>query len=99
VDAALERLREGADLDGRGVPFTAALLEQVLDAIPDDKSRAVGHDACFSGATFADDADFSGATFAGDADFREATFEDNAFFGGATFKGTALFSETLVDQC
>lgn len=36
---ALQRLSEGDDLDGRGVVFTAGLLERVLDAVPNDDGR------------------------------------------------------------
>jgi uncharacterized protein YjbI with pentapeptide repeats len=91
LDAALVRLREGDDLDGRGVAFTAGLLERVLDAVPNDDGRVVVTYALFDRATFEDRTDFSVAKFEGDAAFVEATFRGNASFEGAAFAGYADF--------
>jgi hypothetical protein len=91
LDAALERLREGDDLDGRGVAFTAGLLERVLDAVPNDDGRAVVTYALFDRATFDDRTDFGAAKFEGDAAFVEATFRGNASFEGTAFAGYADF--------
>jgi hypothetical protein len=92
LDAALDLLRQGVPLDGRGVVFTAGLLERVLDAISDDNGRAVVKGGDFKGATFTGDAHFDGATFERDATFLDATFERDADFHGATFAGYANFS-------
>jgi uncharacterized protein YjbI with pentapeptide repeats len=92
MDAALERLGEGGDFDGRGVVFRPGRLETILDAVSDDKGRAVVPDARFDGATFTF-AVFTRATFKGTASFKRATFTPDATvaFDGATFNGDASF--------
>jgi uncharacterized protein YjbI with pentapeptide repeats len=104
LEAALQRLGEGGELNGRGVTFTAELLQRLLDASPhDDHGRTVVSAPRFEGATFKGNAVFEGATFKGNAvfhratftghaEFRDATFTDMAFFGDATFTGTAGFT-------
>ncbi|WSQ75122.1 pentapeptide repeat-containing protein [Streptomyces xinghaiensis] len=97
--AYLAVLVPGADVDHRGTPFTAELLDRLLKALRD---RATGHPrlgiARFSGATFAGMAGFRGATFAGMAGFRGATFAGMAEFRGATFAGRAEFDKaTFAD--
>jgi uncharacterized protein YjbI with pentapeptide repeats len=93
-DAALDRLGEGGRLDGRGVTFTAELLQRLLDATPhDDEGQALLSGALFTQATFTGDASFTGATFGGYVEFDNATVAGNASFVAATFKGVVSFSE------
>jgi hypothetical protein len=91
-EAALEVIKETGKVDGRGVPFTTALLERVLAAVPHtDNGQAMLKASLFDGATFTGDARFDGATFTGDARFDGATFTGDARFDGATFSGEARF--------
>jgi hypothetical protein len=88
----LQRLHETGEIDARGVPFTTALLEQILAAaLHDNDDNPTFAAARFGGVTFEGDAGFGGVTFEGDAGFREVTFEGDAGFGGATFQGDAGF--------
>jgi uncharacterized protein YjbI with pentapeptide repeats len=92
VGAALEQLRHGGDLDGRGVTFTPELLRRLLNATPGgDKRRPRPRvqAANFERAIFKGGAEFGRTTFE-EADFRNTTFEGFADFYGATFEG-ALF--------
>jgi uncharacterized protein YjbI with pentapeptide repeats len=91
VDTALDRVRAGDDLDGRGVVFTSGLLERVLDAVPIDDGRTVVTDALFDGAAFEGFTDFGVTKFESDASFVGATFLSDAHFEGATFAGYTDF--------
>jgi uncharacterized protein YjbI with pentapeptide repeats len=91
-DSALSVINKSGIVDGRGVRFTNALLEQILAAAPRaDNGKAAFKASMFDWATFTGDARFEGATFIGDARFYEATFSSNARFAGATFRGNAWF--------
>ncbi|OKI49485.1 hypothetical protein AMK17_38155 [Streptomyces sp. CB00072] len=91
-DTYLAGLAPGTDIDHRGTPFTAPLLDALLNSLRDPATRhpRLG-DAVFGSATFAGDAVFGSATFAGDAVFGSATFAGDAVFGSATFAGMAWF--------
>jgi hypothetical protein len=81
LDAALDGLRHGGQLDARGVPITDELLNEMLAAAPQDElRRPVLTDARFHEATFSDDAKFSRAVFKGDSSFERAIFKDRAWF-------------------
>ncbi|MET9582238.1 pentapeptide repeat-containing protein [Streptomyces sp. NPDC006539] len=99
-DTYLAGLAPGADIDHSGTPFTASLLDTLLNALRDS---ATGHprlgDARFGSATFEDDAWFESATFEGIAWFESATFKGSAGFESATFKDSAGFeSATFKDS-
>ncbi|MET8576685.1 pentapeptide repeat-containing protein [Streptomyces sp. NPDC005012] len=90
--AYLAALSPGSDIDHRGTPFTAELLDELLNALRDpatDRPR-VGN-ALFDGASFSDVAGFGRASFAEDASFQGASFSGTAFFGWASFSGNASF--------
>jgi hypothetical protein len=99
----LTQFGETGEIDARGVPITAALLEQILAAAPrngDDRPTftATRFDqatfrggAGFNGATFQGTAGFGVAIFQGFAEFNGVTFRGGAGFNGATFQGTAGF--------
>ncbi len=76
----LASLGPGADLDHRGTPFTAGLLDELRAALTDPATDRL----CFGTA------DFSGAAFGGPARFSGATFRGEAWFIGAEFGGRAL---------
>ncbi|WP_443032984.1 pentapeptide repeat-containing protein [Streptomyces sp. DH10] len=102
-DAYLSGLAPGADIDHCGTPFTASLLNALLNALRDPTSghphlgRALFESAVFEGdalfhsTTFEGGAYFELATFKGRAGFESATFEDRALFASATFNGPAGF--------
>jgi uncharacterized protein YjbI with pentapeptide repeats len=92
LEVALEQLRQGARLDGRGVAFTADLLQRILRSTPqDDEGGPVISTGRFDSATFEGTAEFQGATFEGTAEFQGATFLGDADFTGVTFTGDAVF--------
>jgi uncharacterized protein YjbI with pentapeptide repeats len=99
LDAALQQLGEGGDLDLRGVRLIAELLQRLLAGAP---KNAQGHtslkNARFHQATFLGDAKFDGVTFEGEAGFTGATFEDTAAFAGASFEGWAGFYEATFKR-
>jgi hypothetical protein len=98
LDAALKRLGEGGDLDARGVPLTAGLVERILAAAPNNSSgRPKLNNARFDQATFEEDARFAGLPLQGDIVFRYAVFEGEAAFDGATFQGEALFPDVTFE--
>ncbi|WP_347814641.1 pentapeptide repeat-containing protein [Streptomyces sp. Tu 3180] len=79
--AYLAALSPGANIDHRGTPFTAELLDQLLAALRDP----------ITGTPHIGVARFSEASFSGDAQFDGASFSDIAAFGGASFSGDARF--------
>jgi len=98
--SAFQQLAAGAPLTfARGVPFTAKLLADLLEAAPtDDHNRPVLRDADFTLARFQDDARFSEAIFqGGGAVFDGATFQGAAKFDVATFQGVAHFHGTIFE--
>ncbi|MDX2762385.1 pentapeptide repeat-containing protein [Streptomyces europaeiscabiei] len=97
-DAYFAGLAPSDDIDHRGTPFTASLLEALLNALRD---AATGHPhlgfARFEWATFEGDARFGWATFVGDAQFASATFKRYAGFEAATFEGDARFEAATLE--
>ncbi|MFE6808641.1 pentapeptide repeat-containing protein [Streptomyces sp. NPDC057681] len=89
--AYLSGLAPGADVDHRGTPFTASLLQSLLDALRDPAGIPRLGAAHFQSATFEDVADFTSATFNDTVDFEFATFKDTAVFESATFNDIAVF--------
>jgi uncharacterized protein YjbI with pentapeptide repeats len=93
--SALRAIEESGVADARGVPFTRALLEQVLAAAPRaDDGTAEFKAALFDRATFTN-ARFAEVTFTGDARFEEARFTGDTRFERATFTGGAVFDHVL----
>lgn len=100
----LDGLKPGADVDARGVRFTAELLERLLAAMRDPGTgvtrigTASFRDACFAegalfeGVEFQGKAVFLDASFSGSARFEDAQFDDRAWFEGAQFSGMAVFN-------
>ncbi|MFE1478544.1 pentapeptide repeat-containing protein [Streptomyces cyaneofuscatus] len=85
-------LLPGADIDHRGTPFTASLLDLLLAALLDPTTRKPRIGAAqFAEASFSGDAQFGGVTFSSIAEFTWATFSGIAEFGGATFSGIVRF--------
>jgi uncharacterized protein YjbI with pentapeptide repeats len=106
---ALAALAPGADLDLRGVPIDAELLQQVLAALrPGDGPPTVGDArfdrAQFSGITvfegvrFAGEVWFEEAWFSGEARFDKAQFNERAVFRGVRFGEAAVFNSAKFDQ-
>lgn len=90
----ITRLREGGDLDARGVAISAERLQGLLDALrPDEKSSPLVPASDFRGARFADEADFAGVQFSATANFGEARFVGRANFAKARFSGEADFKD------
>jgi uncharacterized protein YjbI with pentapeptide repeats len=99
VDAGLKQLGEDGDLDARGVPITAQLLQRLLRAAPTDpQGRPSLNSARFSQATFTDEVSFNGVVFNGQAQFDGAAFEGEAGFGGTTFEGKAGFNSVTFED-
>jgi uncharacterized protein YjbI with pentapeptide repeats len=95
-EAAHDQLSKDGQLDGRGVTFTAELLERLLNAAPnDDEGRPAISAALFSRATFKGDAEFIGTTFDGEAHFMGANFEGE---GGASFQAAKFTNFTTFDE-
>ena len=91
---ALERLSAGAPLDFvRGVPLTADLLTDILDAAPREEHRIVLRDASFQDAVL-EGADFRRVTFQGETVFARARFQGDTWFSRVSFQGDAIFIET-----
>ncbi|MBA9005959.1 pentapeptide repeat-containing protein [Thermomonospora cellulosilytica] len=103
----LAGLAPGAAIDMRGVPFTADLLNRLLEAVRDPQADArpcfgrarfdgasFSGDARFSSTSFSGDAEFGGASFFGDVGFLRASFSGAAGFGGASFSGDVHFGGT-----
>ncbi|WP_037678149.1 pentapeptide repeat-containing protein [Streptomyces albus] len=91
--AYLAALAPGADIDHRGTPFTAELLDWLLDALRDPTAgRPRLGTARFDWAVFSGGAGFERAIFSGDATgFEGAAFSGDAWFDGVTFSGDAGF--------
>ena len=99
VDAGLKRLGEDGDLDARGIPITAQLLQRLLRAAPTDpQGRPSLNSARFSQATFTDEVSFNGVVFHGEAEFDGAAFEGEVGFGGATFEDRAGFTGVTFEE-
>jgi hypothetical protein len=88
----LAALKPGAEVDLRGTPIDAELLDQLLAALRSDDGPPVPGDARFDRARFSGHAGFGGVQFSGDASFPGAQFSGRAEFSGAQFNGDALFS-------
>jgi hypothetical protein len=69
---ALRQLHQTGEIDARGIPITAALLEDILAAAPHHPTFAT---ARFDQATFRANAGFEQATFRGDAWFHRPISE------------------------
>ena len=97
--SAFKQFSESGEIDVRGVAISAALIQKILDAAP---QNAAGHPtfstAQFSRATFEHGAKFSGAIFEGHAGFGGATFKGDAGFGGSAFKGDAGFGGVTFED-
>lgn len=66
--AEIARLRNGGELDARGVTLNPALLQALFDQLrPDEDSAPQVPRAAFRGAQFFGPVAFSGAQFPGDA--------------------------------
>lgn len=90
-----------------GTPFTADLLDRLLDALLDPTTgrprlgNATFNEATFTGrlefreVTFTGTAQFSAVTFSGHAMFHDVTFASDAFFGMATFTAASNFGKKL----
>lgn len=95
----LATLAPGADVDFRGVRFTAALWQALTAAVGTRFGQARFDTAHFpngmrcSGVRFAGPAYFEGAFFEGEALFTGAEFADYAGFEAARFTGGAYFRE------
>ena len=107
VDQACTNLKPGADIDVRGVRFSARILDRLKAAVTDTDGKPVFGTATFSGARFEvtapfsdarfnGDACFDGVQFAADATFRAVTFGKNASFAEARFEGNARFPGIIV---
>jgi uncharacterized protein YjbI with pentapeptide repeats len=107
IDQAFTHLKPGADIDVRGVRFSARILDRLKAAVTDTDGKPVFGTAIFSGARFEDtapfsdarfngDACFDGVQFAADATFRAVTFGKNASFAEAQFEGDARFPGVIV---
>ncbi|MDF2273131.1 pentapeptide repeat-containing protein [Streptomyces coacervatus] len=93
-DAYLAGLTSGSDIDHRGTPLTAPLLQALLQALQDPASGRPTFGATrFDEALFTDAAFLMEARFTGAAIFKKAIFADSAFFLGSAFTGDAIFSE------
>jgi uncharacterized protein YjbI with pentapeptide repeats len=88
---ALAALAPGADLDLRGVPINAELLQQVLDALRLGDDPPTAGDVRFDRAQFSGIAVFEGVRFAGEVWFEEAGFSEEARFDRAQFSERAVF--------
>ncbi|WP_311766828.1 MULTISPECIES: pentapeptide repeat-containing protein [Streptomyces] len=93
-DAYLTTLAPGSDIDHRGTPFTAPLLQALLQVLHDPTTQKPRFGtAQFDGAQFSDTAHFGRAQFFGVADFWGARFTRGAWFVKAQFSDTAFFRE------
>ncbi|GAA3371246.1 hypothetical protein GCM10020367_21130 [Streptomyces sannanensis] len=109
-DAYLAGLTPGSDVDQRGTPFTARLLQALLQALHDPatgnphlgtarfREAQFSGEAWFGGAQFSGTARFDQAQFSGDAWFDAAEFSGDAWFGGAQFSGNAGFDEAQFSR-
>jgi uncharacterized protein YjbI with pentapeptide repeats len=88
---ALAALAPGADLDLRGVPINAELLQQVLDALRLGDDPPTAGEVRFDRAQFSGIAVFEGVRFAGEVWFEEAGFSEEARFDRAQFSERAVF--------
>ncbi|MFF3708956.1 pentapeptide repeat-containing protein [Streptomyces phaeochromogenes] len=87
----LSTLAPGKDIDHSGTHLSAALLDEILNAIREPVSRRPRFGlARFRETIFFGGARFNGTVFSNDAQFSDATFSDAAIFSGATFT-TAKF--------
>ncbi len=91
LNAYLDTLHPGADIDHRGTHIEAHRLNQILDKLRDTTGQPNLGDARFDGAAFSGYARFGRVTFTGQTSFRRATFSRYAWFDGVTFTGDALF--------
>jgi uncharacterized protein YjbI with pentapeptide repeats len=107
--SALAALAPGADLDLRGAPIDAELLQQVLAALRagDDPPRVgdarfdraqFSEVAVFEGVRFAREVWFEEARFSGDARFDRAQFSERAVFTGVRFGEAAVFNSAQFDR-
>ncbi|MFD5634816.1 pentapeptide repeat-containing protein [Streptomyces sp. NPDC127077] len=88
----LTSLTPGADIDHRGTPFTALLLDDLLNALRDPTTGNPHFGATtFGSARFSDHARFDRAQFSRDARFDGVQFTGNAEFSRARFSGAAWF--------
>ncbi|MFF3751717.1 pentapeptide repeat-containing protein [Streptomyces sp. NPDC002018] len=98
-DTYLAGLTPGTDIDHRGTPFTALLLNTLLDALRDP---ATGHPrlgtARFHSATFQGNAGFGSATFQGIAGFHSATFQGLGGFYSVNFENHANFASATFES-
>ena len=106
----LDGLEPGADVDARGVRFTAELLERLLAAMRDPGTgvtrigTASFRDACFAEGALFERVEFQGkavfldASFSGPARFKDTQFDDRAWFEGAQFSGMAVFNGALFSS-
>jgi len=104
LQQVLDGLGPGADLDVRGVRFTAELLERLLTALRDPSTGVArigtagfrhacfAENALFEGVEFQGKAVFLDASFSGHARFQGARFNDRAWFEGAQFSGIVVFN-------
>jgi uncharacterized protein YjbI with pentapeptide repeats len=101
---ALGSLGLSADIDVRGVEFTAELLERLLAALRDPgtgvarigtagfRNASFAEGAIFDGVEFEGKAVFTDSSFSGPARFKDARFGDRVWFEGAKFCGMAVFN-------
>lgn len=106
---ALDKLRDGGELDGRGVTFGAGLLARILAALPlDDAGHRMLRGARFNSARFERPVSFvhdaphptpstHPVRFVGNADFSDTLFRDEARFADVRFDGDAIFRDATFE--
>ncbi|GAA3500077.1 hypothetical protein GCM10019016_071820 [Streptomyces prasinosporus] len=97
--AHLATLSPGTDIDHRGTPLTAELLDQLLAALRDPTTAQPRIGAArFSEAFFSGDADFNGASFSGTVCFSGVSFSGDAGFNGVRFEAASHLGPLVCDK-
>jgi uncharacterized protein YjbI with pentapeptide repeats len=91
----LATLHPGADVDLRGTPIDAELLNQLLAALRTEDGPPTLGSVRFECAQFCEEAQLMGAKFLGYANFDRTQFWGDAWFGGVSFRRSARFRGAL----